>query len=142
MASVTCAAYKAALALLERDMPPKHRLLLECHYRAPRHTVTARSLARSVGYASYGAVNLQYGTLARKICDILGQRLEYHVLIVAKFVQPKSGEILWIMRPALARGLEDGVGRIARNGLEPFNPSRPRAAGTRHPRPESGDAGA
>jgi hypothetical protein len=24
MASVTCAAYKAALALLERDMPPKH----------------------------------------------------------------------------------------------------------------------
>ena len=107
MASVTCAAYTAALALLERDMPPKHRLLLECHYRAPRHTVTARSLARSVGYASYGAVNLQYGTLARKICDILGQRLEYHVLIVAKFVQPKNGEILWIMRPALARALEE-----------------------------------
>jgi hypothetical protein len=110
MPLVTCAAFKAALAMLEHDMPPKHRLLLEAHYRAPRHTVTARSLARGVGYANYNAVNLQYGTLARKICDILGHRLEYHVLIVAKFVQPKNepdGEILWVMRPALARALEE-----------------------------------
>lgn len=91
-------------------MPPKHRLLLVEHYRAPRHTVTARSLAWSVGYASYGAVNLQYGILARKICEIFGQRLKYHVLIVAEFVSPKDdprGEILWVMRSELARALEE-----------------------------------
>jgi hypothetical protein len=100
-----------ALSLLEPDMPAKHRLLLEEHYRAPAHTVTARSLAWSVGYDHYGAVNLQYGILARKICEILGSpRLKYHVLIVAEFASPEDdprGEILWVMRPELARALEE-----------------------------------
>jgi hypothetical protein len=102
--------YKAALSLLEDEMPPRHRLLLEVHYRAPGRRLTARKLAEQVGYASFGAVNLQYGTLARKICDILGLRLRYHVLILAKFVTPKTGldrEILWVMRPELARALEE-----------------------------------
>jgi hypothetical protein len=106
----TCAAYKTALSLLEQNMPVKHRLMLEAHYRAPAHTITARSLAWSVGYAHYGAVNLQYGILARKICEILGQRLKYHVLIVAEFVSPEDdprGEILWVMRPKLVRALEE-----------------------------------
>lgn len=102
--------YKAALALLEDEMPPKHRLMLEAHYRAPGRRLTARKLAEKVGYASFGAVNLQYGTLARKICDILGLRLRYHVLVLAKFVTPKTGldrEILWVMRPELAQALEE-----------------------------------
>lgn len=101
-------AYKAALSLLERDMPARHRLLLEAHYRAPGRTMTARSLAHRVGYAHYGAVNLQYGTLARRICEILGQRLEFHVLIVAELVLPEDGgELLWVMRPELAGALEE-----------------------------------
>jgi len=103
-------AYKTALSLLEGEMPPKHRLLLEMHYRAPGRAITARRLAGKVGYASFGAVNLQYGTLARKICDILGLRLQYHVSVVAEFVTPKTGwdrEVLWVMRPELARALEE-----------------------------------
>jgi hypothetical protein len=103
-------AYKTALSLLEGEMPPRHRLLLEMHYRAPGRAITARRLAGKVGYASFGAVNLQYGTLARKICDILGLRFEYHVSVVAEFVTPKTGwdrEILWVMRPELARALEE-----------------------------------
>jgi hypothetical protein len=103
-------AYKAALSLLEGGMPPRHRLMLEAHYRAPKRTVTARSLAANVGYSNYNAVNLQYGTLARKICDILGQRLRYHVLILAEFAVPETGfdrELLWIMRPELAQALEE-----------------------------------
>jgi hypothetical protein len=102
--------YKTALSLLEGEMPLKHRLILESHYHAPARTVTARSLAKSVGYSRYNAVNLQYGTLARKICDILGQRLRYHVLILAEFVIPETGldrELLWIMRPELAQALEE-----------------------------------
>ncbi len=102
--------YKAALSLLEDEMPLKHRLMLEVHYRAPGRRLTARQLAEKVGYASFGAVNLQYGTLARKICDILGLRLEYHVLVLAKFVTPRTGlnrEVLWVMRPELARALEE-----------------------------------
>jgi hypothetical protein len=106
----TSEGYKAALSLLEGEMPLKHRLMLEAHYRAPARTVTARSLAKSVGYSNYNAVNLQYGTLARQMCDILGQRLRYHVLILAEFVVPETGldrELLWIMRPELAQALEE-----------------------------------
>jgi len=103
-------AYKTALSLLEGEMPPRHRQMLEVHYRAPGRRLTARRLAEKVGYASFGAVNLQYGILARKICDILGLRLKYHVLVLAEFVTPKSGldrELLWVMRPELARALEE-----------------------------------
>lgn len=106
----TAESYKAALSLLEDGMPHKHRLMLEAHYRAPGRRLTARKLAEKVGYANFGAVNLQYGTLARKICDILGLRLEYHVLVLAKFVTPKTGldrEVLWVMRPELAQALEE-----------------------------------
>lgn len=102
--------YKAALALLEDEMPHKHRLMLEAHYRAPGRRLTARQLAARVGYANFGVVNLQYGTLARKICDILGLRLKYHVLVLAEFVTPKTGldrELLWVMRPELAKALEE-----------------------------------
>jgi hypothetical protein len=102
--------YKTALSLLEDEMPQRHRLMLEMHYRAPGRQLTARKLAEKVGYASFGAVNLQYGTLARKICDILGLRLKYHVLVLAEFVTPKTGfdrEILWVMRPELAKALEE-----------------------------------
>lgn len=83
--------------------------MLAEHYHAPRRTVTARSLAASVGYAHFGAVNLQYGTLSRKVCEVLGLRLEYHVLVLVEFVAPtgKAGsELLWVMRPEVAEALE------------------------------------
>jgi hypothetical protein len=102
-------AYRGAFSLLEAGMPLRHRLLLEVHYRAPRHTATARSLAAGVGYAHYGAANLQYGVLCRRICEILGLRLPYHVLVIAEFVTPKDprdSELLWVMRPEVARALE------------------------------------
>lgn len=109
-AFATPEAYKAAFSILEEEMPVKHRLMLELHYHAPKRTVTARSLAESVGYAHYGAVNLQYGTLARKVCEILGQQLKYHVLVLVEFVVPEIGtdrDLRWIMRPEVARALEE-----------------------------------
>ncbi|MES1243099.1 MAG: HNH endonuclease, partial [Acidobacteriota bacterium] len=81
-------AYKAVLSMLDETLPPRHRRMLESHYNAPRHTVTARSLAAAVGYPNFNSVNLQYGTLARKICEILGLRLEFHVSVLAVFVTP------------------------------------------------------
>lgn len=102
--------YKAALSLLEEAMPPRHRLMLEAHYNAPMRAVTARSLASAVGYSHYGTANLQYGTLSRKICEILGLHLKYHVLVLAEFVLPEHGddtELLWVMRPEVSQALEE-----------------------------------
>jgi hypothetical protein len=83
--------------------------MLTAHYHAPGRTVTARSLATSVGYGHYGAANLQYGTLGRKICEILGLHLEYHVLVIVEFVaseRVRDSELLWVMRPEVAEALE------------------------------------
>jgi hypothetical protein len=103
-------AYKAALSMLDEALPPKHRRMLVEHYNAPGRTVTARSLAAAVGYPNFNSVNLQYGTLARRICEILGLRLEFHVTVLAVFVTPDSEygtELLWVMRPELSRALEE-----------------------------------
>jgi hypothetical protein len=53
-------------------MPKKHRALLTAHFEAPKHTVTWDRLAKAVGYESGRAVNLQYGTLAHRVANILG----------------------------------------------------------------------
>lgn len=103
-------AYRAALELLESTLPEKHRLLLVRHYEAPKRIITARQLAAKVGYPSYGTVNLQYGTLARRVCEILGQRHRFHVLALATFLPgtPESdGELRWVMKPEVARALEE-----------------------------------
>ena len=103
-------AYKAALSLLDETLPPKHRRMLALHYSAPKRTITARSLAAAVGYPNFNSVNLQYGTLARRICEILGLRLEFHVSVLAVFVAPEpeeGAELLWMMRPELSRALEE-----------------------------------
>ena len=106
----TTEAYKAALSLLEEAMPPRHRLMLAVHYSAPMRAVTARNLAAAVGYSHYGTANLQYGTLGRRICEILGLHLKYHVLVLAEFVMPQHGEdteLLWVMRPEVSQALEE-----------------------------------
>lgn len=102
-------AYEAALTLL-RPLPRRHLWMLQRHYHAPERTVTARQLAALVGYRHYGSANLQYGTLARRICEILGFRFDYSVLILVDFSLPESSfdrELRWVMRPELATALEN-----------------------------------
>lgn len=65
--------YTAALtAVVTEGVPEKHLELLRAHFEAPRHTATARQLARAVGYSNYNSVNLQYGTLAHRVASRLG----------------------------------------------------------------------
>lgn len=70
--SLRPAHYARAITAALLDAPEKHRELLTAHFAAPRHTRTYSELATDVGYANYGAVNLQYGTLARRIAEGLG----------------------------------------------------------------------
>jgi len=66
------AQYARAIAdALDRG-PEKHRELLQAHVAAPRQTRTYTQLAHEVGYANYGAVNLQYGILAHRVAENLG----------------------------------------------------------------------
>jgi hypothetical protein len=62
----------ALRAVIAEGVPEKHIELLRAHCLATRRTRTASQLARDVGYANYGAVNLQYGTLAHRVGSRLG----------------------------------------------------------------------
>jgi hypothetical protein len=42
--------------------------------------VTAKETAKSVGYRGFGAANLHYGKLGRRVADALGVNLEYPIL--------------------------------------------------------------
>jgi hypothetical protein len=65
--------YHRALKAVEAEgIHPAHRDLLRAHFAAPRHTVSWRELAPSVGYPNAEAVKLQYGLFARRIAEHLG----------------------------------------------------------------------
>jgi hypothetical protein len=68
----TSDAYNRAFqAILSEGIPENHLALLRAHFQAPGHTVTWAQLAKRVGYANRSAVNLQYGTLARRVAKQL-----------------------------------------------------------------------
>ncbi|MVW64171.1 hypothetical protein GPY61_30000 [Massilia sp. NEAU-DD11] len=65
--------YKSALlALRDKNLPSSHFAMLRAQCRAPDTAITATQLAEAVGYESYHAANLQYGTLAFNLAGILG----------------------------------------------------------------------
>ena len=64
--------YRALRALDDEGIHPTHRDLLRAHFAAPKHTVSWRELASSVGYPHAEPVKLQYGLFARRIAERLG----------------------------------------------------------------------
>jgi hypothetical protein len=68
---VSKTAFKRALELIGK---PGGRQLkfLQAHYSSPGRASTATNLAWAAGYKNFNALNLQYGTLARRIGEALG----------------------------------------------------------------------
>lgn len=86
------ASYRQAFEKLG-PLPDGHRKMLEAHYSAPNHNITATRLAEAAGYANWNAANLQYGTLAFQVAEELG------------FEPPKrqDGTEIWTMTIATGR---------------------------------------
>jgi len=105
MKNHTSADYAAAFRV--SAMAPHHLRMLQAHYHAPHRTLTATQLSRIMGYPVYKAANLHYGKLARIIGQRLGSRpLPEVILAVLVTFDKPSHEWLWIMRPPVARALE------------------------------------
>ena len=64
--------YNAFSALLREGIHENHLALLRAHYAAPDHTTTWEALAKAVGYVRGAAVNMQYGTLAKRVARAMG----------------------------------------------------------------------
>ena len=106
--SLTADDYKRAFQALRDKMSESDWRLLEAHYRAPGHVVTATELANKVGFAGYQAVNLRYGLLAKKFLDFFGLSLVKYVNVNALVSLEKdkgTREWKWTLRPQVVEAL-------------------------------------
>jgi predicted HNH restriction endonuclease len=81
--------------------------MLVANYYAPNRTLTANMMAKAMGYDHYGAANLHYGTLGGLVGEKLGWNPlpEFKVNVLVDF-KKTDGELLWIMKPAVAEAIE------------------------------------
>ncbi len=106
--SLTTDDYEEAFQALRDKMNKSDWRLLEAHYRAPGHVMTATELANKVGFAGYRAVNLRYGLLAKKFLDFFGLSLVKYVNVNALVrLEKEKGdrEWKWILRPQVVEAL-------------------------------------
>ena len=106
MSEPTRAQFVEALKLIRL---PRGRQLefLRAHLKAPERKMTARALAKAVGYRSYRGINLQYGILGRDIGQVLGKK-EADIRVLVSFVSPHSednAEWILVMKPQFADAL-------------------------------------
>lgn len=74
------------LGALKRIEPTDGQLeMLQVHLAAPDHTVTARHLARALGFAKWNAANLHYGKFAGKLCIELNVHPTTNLSVLVQF---------------------------------------------------------
>ena len=86
----------------------KMRKFLAAHMTAAARTSTATILAQAVGYANFGGINLQYGTLAKKLAIALKVDGNPGLSLIVDFVKSKkvtNAHWLLVMKPEFARAL-------------------------------------
>jgi len=104
--------YNAFRALLKTGVSEKHLDLLRAHFAAPDHTAPWADLAEAVGYKSGAAVNLQYGSLAKRVAQELGitERPRGFWLFVlvdwAYALDPARGHTLFVLRQPVIEALQ------------------------------------
>ena len=111
----TVGEFKRALLALRR-LRQAHMDMLEAHYRAPGHQLTASQLAESAKYSRYSDANLHYGRLGKAIanelkCDSPMQGdngpVWTGVLASGNDDDPDAPEYIWTMHPELVTALSE-----------------------------------
>ncbi|BCR04290.1 hypothetical protein DESUT3_13590 [Desulfuromonas versatilis] len=101
-------------ALVDMGLTDKQKEMLTAHYSAPDRRITMTRLAETVGYQNYAAANLQYGKLAKKLCQVMDAEPDdrykdgspFWLSIIAEAWKNKDGEYEFQMWPELAEALE------------------------------------
>jgi hypothetical protein len=110
---------RAFRAIQAEGIPENHIALLRAHFTAADHTATWAQLAAAVGYANGAAVNLQYGTLARRVAQQLGVSQPPHgfwLHVLAGWADardPVSGHTAFVLRRPVIEALQRLVLRPA-----------------------------
>lgn len=105
--TVTSSSFAGALNEIGPPSPSESRLL-KAHYKAPGRAITARVLAKQLGYRNHGGVNLCYGKLAARIAASMGAPRARLSLLV-DFAKPRTltnKEWILIMKPEFVDALK------------------------------------
>lgn len=106
----SAADYKRAFLATRAALSGKKFLeILQAHYRAPDHSISAGDLAEAVGLQDYNAVNLQYGKYSRALCEALNREPKIPLAILMTFGggSQKSDEIRYTLLPQVVAALEE-----------------------------------
>jgi len=116
----TAKQFKTALLSLKDKggLSQRDLMLLRAHFHAAKQTISTFQLAKEVGYASFGAVNIRYGKLARRVADSLrytptpDSKGDFHWWRTLSYgndgtPQTDDGHYEWIMRPELVIALKE-----------------------------------
>lgn len=89
------------------NLQPYQRRMLEIHYCAPNHTLTATQMAKAMGFRNWGGANLHYGVLGKLVAEMLGWHPmpETKLYVLAEFEKP-GREWHWIMRSPVVSAME------------------------------------
>lgn len=103
--SLTPADYVDAL---KRVKPTESQLeMLRVHLAAPGRTITARHLARALGFESWRVVNLHYGKFAGKLCKELNVSPTTNLAVLVEFLKAPGSECELCFRPSVIEALNE-----------------------------------
>jgi hypothetical protein len=107
--------YARAFQAIINDLSDGHLSMLKAHYLAPNQERTATQLAEAAGYANYGAANLQYGLVGKKLNEELpitlpkrqdGSPIYTYALATAGDRTSEEEHWVWKLRPEVAYAIE------------------------------------
>jgi len=103
--SFTSADYVGAF---KRAKPSESQMeMLRVHLAAPDHTITARHLARALGFANWNAANLHYGKFAGKLCNELNVTPTTNLSVLTEFFKAPGSEYELRLRPSVIEALKE-----------------------------------
>lgn len=97
--------YIAALHQLENKITEFRRKMVRIHYESPNYEITAKQLAKKLGYQHHSGANLHYGRFAKYFCDIFQVYPDEYLSALVNF-ERINGEWHWFLRPTFVEALE------------------------------------
>lgn len=94
------------IGALKRIQPTESQWeMLHVHLAAPDHTITARHLARALGFSKWNAANLHYGKFAGELCNELNIHPTTNLSVLVEFFKAPDSEYELRLRPSVIEAL-------------------------------------